>query len=406
MIFLLAWKNIWRNKRRSLITMASIFCAVFFALIMRSFQIGTFGHIIDNVVSSYTGYIQIHKKGYSDEKIINNCFDNNLQLTDSLKTIKNISLIVPRLESFALASIGTKTKGVMVIGINPKEENKLTKLKNKLTKGSYLSQNDRSVLVAKNLAHYLHIDVGDTIILLGQGYHGISAADKYPVKGILRFPSPDLNNKLVYMPLKTCQEFYSIGNKLTTLAINIKDKRHINKTVEQIKSKTNNNLYEVLSWKKILPNLVQLIDSKTYGSYIVIGILYLIIAFGVFGTILMMIMERKREIGLLIAIGMQKTKLVLIICIETIYIGLVGLLSGIAASIPIIFYGYYHPIKVAGDVGDMWQTYGFEPILVFSNQFYYFFNQCKVVSVIILLSILYPIYFISKVKVANTIKNN
>ena len=386
--------------------MASIFSAVFFALIMRSFQIGTFGHITDNVVLSYTGYIQIHKKGYSDEKIINNCFTNNRQLIDSLKTIKNISLIIPRLESFALASIGTKTKGVMVIGINPEKENKLTKLKNKIIKGSYLSNNDSCVLVAENLARFLHLDIGDTIILLGQGFHGISAADKYLVKGILRFPSPDLNNKLIYTTLKTCQSFYSAKNKLTTLAINIKDKRHINQILKQIKSKVNNSEYEVLSWKEILPELVQLIDSKTYSSYIIIGILYLIIAFGVFGTILMMIMERKREIGLLIAIGMQKIKLILIICIETIYIGLVGLFSGIAASIPIIFYGYYHPIKVTGDIGKMWLSYGFEPILIFSNQFYYFFNQCKIVFIIILLSILYPIYFISKIKVANTIKNN
>jgi len=115
----MAWRNIWRNKRRTYITLASLFFAIFFALIMRAIQIGSYANMVDNVVQAYTGYIQVHAKGYWDEKVINKTLESSDELVNIITSTDNVTGTIPRLESFALASAGLQTKGVMVVGINP-----------------------------------------------------------------------------------------------------------------------------------------------------------------------------------------------------------------------------------------------------------------------------------------------
>ena len=145
----LAWRNIWRNKRRTLLTAASVSLAIFLALIMRSMQSGVYSHIISNVVQSYTGYIQIHKKGYWDEKEdINNSFTLNDSLIQKLNSIANVSIYVPRLESFALASNDEQTKGVVLTGIDPDKEDRFTAISKKIVGDKYLSlDEDRKSVV-------------------------------------------------------------------------------------------------------------------------------------------------------------------------------------------------------------------------------------------------------------------
>jgi len=130
----IAWRNIWRNKRRTLITAASITFAVFIALVMRSFQLGTYSHMINNVVQAYTGYIQIQQANFKDDRTVENTFVLSDTLLDKINSVDNVTLAVPRFESFALASSGLQTKGVLVIGINPSNEIQLTKLDEKLVK--------------------------------------------------------------------------------------------------------------------------------------------------------------------------------------------------------------------------------------------------------------------------------
>ncbi len=156
-IIKIAWRNIWRNKRRTLITIASIMFALFFAIIMRGFQVGSYAKMKENAIESYSGYIQIQKKGYWDDKNINNVFPFDQQKIEDFESDSRIKNIIPRLESFALASSGDATKGVAVMGISPEKENRMTKIKSYLQQGEFIDTDDRSVLVAKELAEFLKI---------------------------------------------------------------------------------------------------------------------------------------------------------------------------------------------------------------------------------------------------------
>ena len=338
----LAWRNIWRNKRRTLITTSSILFALFFALILRSMQIGTYGHMFNNIVQVYTGYIQIHKIGYWNDRDINNTFSGNDSLQKVISKVDNVCGVVPRLESFALASSGQQTKGVAVVGIEPQKEDLMTHLAKKIVSGRYLNKLDSGVLVAAKLAKYLNIKVNDTLILIGQGYHGASAADKFPVRGILHFPSPDLDNQMVYMSLKGSQQFYSADNMLTSIAINLTNPDDVNNTYKDLKLLLKNK-YEIMKWQEILEDVVQQVEQKNVSGMIILSILYLVVAFGIFGTVIMMTAERVKEFGVLVAIGMQKSKLILITTIEMLIVGIMGIISGIALSLPIIVYFNFNP---------------------------------------------------------------
>ncbi|MEA3504246.1 MAG: ABC transporter permease [Bacteroidota bacterium] len=402
--FKIAWRNIWRNKRRSIITISSILFALFFALIMRAFQLGSYNNMVSNIVEAYTGYIQIHTDSYWEDKSINKALTYNNDILKKIQNTSGVKNAIPRLENFCLVSTGNTTKGAMVTGIDPELENSMTNLSEKLIKGEMLKSDDRAVIVAEQLAKFLNIDINDTIVLLGQGYHGVSAYDKLPVKGIIHFPSPELDNLMIYMPLKNAQYMFSCQNKITSISVNIDDLNDLKKISATIKNNLDTKTYEVMTWDELLPVLDQQIKSDSAGGIIMLLILYMIIGFGVFGTVMMMITERKREFAVMIAVGMSRFKLIFILFIEMIYIGLLGILSGITVSIPIILLGYYNPIPITGEMGQSLIDFGLEPIMPIAWKLGYFINQSISVAVIILIAIVFPIGSILKLNINNALK--
>ncbi len=389
-----------------MLTAASISLAIFLALIMRSMQTGVFSHIIDNIVQSYTGYIQVHKKGYWNEKEdINNSFKLNDSLINKINFIDNISIYVPRLESFAMASKDEQTKGVVLIGIDPYKENRLSSISKKIVSGRYLTDDDNGILVSKNLAKYLKLKVNDTLVLIGQGFEGTSAAGKYPVIGIIHFSSPDLDNRMVYMNLPVCQEFFGSENRLTSISFNLVDPDNIDKTYKEIKNAINSDQYEVMKWDEMLVEITQFIKSKNIGSYLLLGILYMIVAFGIFGTVLMMTSERIKEFGVMVSIGMQKSKLALIVVIEMIYIGITGILIGMIAATPIIYYFYSNPVRLSGDMAKTMEDFGMEPLLTVAFNSDIYITHSLLILLIVVFAIIYPVQKVMKLNVVNALRS-
>jgi len=476
----LAWRNIWRNKRRTLITSASIFFAVFFALVMRSFQLGSYDSMIKNIIESYSGYIQIQGLDYFDEPLIDNSIPYGKELEKTILSEKNIKMVIPRFQAHGLATNGESSKFAAVIGIDVEKENQINKLENKLVRyritskaieilkneknfpddiiemltkyenasysntqrllldiilsekeqelylktieevtafeGKYLTENSTGVLVADRLAKYLNLNIGDSIIIMSQGFQGVSAAGIYPIEGILKFPSPEFDNTMIYMPLKQAQLLYSAyetnENMVDTtfyvsyLSLNVKnsDDSDVINSTKNLNSLIDNSIYKALNWKEFNKELVQQINSDSMSGVVMLALLYLIIGFGVFGTVLMMTKERQREFGVMIAVGMQKRKLEIIVIIEMIIVGFIGVLSGIVASIPVILTGYYYPISLKGQMATMMEEYNMEPIMPMAWFDTYFINQTTVVLIIVILASLYPVLKIGKLKVINALR--
>ncbi|MGM0504098.1 MAG: ABC transporter permease, partial [Bacteroidota bacterium] len=207
--FKIAWRNLWRNKRRTLITVASIFFGVLISTIMSSLQDGTYGNMIDMMVKLSSGYLQVQHPEYQENKSINNTFSPTEEMLNKINTVDKVTSVSQRLESFALMSSGPNTRGGAVIGFEPDKDKHTSNLQNWMHKGRFLEKGDNGILLSYNIARHLGMEVNDTLVLISQGYHGVTAAGVYPVKGILKFATPQLNNIGVFMDISTAQEFYS-----------------------------------------------------------------------------------------------------------------------------------------------------------------------------------------------------
>jgi ABC-type lipoprotein release transport system permease subunit len=393
----LAWRNIWRNKRRTLITVASIFFGVLLSAYMTSMQEGSYDKMVEIVVKFYSGYMQVHNEDYWENKSINNSFDYDQALVGQIKKHPEIDFVIPRLESFGLASAGELTRGSAIFGIVPDIETQLTGIADKIVSGKYLQSTDDGVVIGEGLAKYLKLSLSDTLVIITQGYHGVSAAGKFPVRGIIKHVSPELNKSIIYMELKTCQSFLGAENKLTSLVVNVDDNDAMKRTLKKLKSEIQSP-FSVMNWEEMQPEVVQQIESDRAGGIIMKAILYVVIAFGIFGTIMMMIAERRREFGVMISIGMQKSKLSVILFFETLFIGLLGILSGMAVSLPMLFIQAKNPIPLTGETGKLMEDFGFEPYMFFSTAPEVFWQQAISVFVLTLLIGIYPMIASLRIK--------
>jgi len=400
--FLMAWKNLWRNRRRTFITLASIFFGVLLSTFMTSMQEGVYSKMIDNVVSFYTGYIQVHHPEYWDDKTIENTFVPPGDVVFMLERDENVSDIVPRLESFTLISYGENTKGAALIGIDPERENKVTGLKKWVKEGSYLKNGDDGILLAVNLAENIGIKVGDTLVLISQGYHGMSAAGLFPVRGILKFPSPQLNNLGGYVDIKAAQYFFSAPDRLTSLVMMVNDYTKVNQTRQRLQDAIGTEL-KLKTWDEIDPWTKNMIDADRAQGVVTKGILYLLVGFGIFGTIIMMVAERRKEMGVMVALGMQRYKLSKILFYETILIGLLGVMIGFIGSVPLINYFVHNPIPIAGETAEIYEQYGFEPVMYFSNELVVYLRQVLIIFIISVVVYIYPLVKILRLKVTKAL---
>ncbi|WP_277480539.1 ABC transporter permease [Catalinimonas alkaloidigena] len=395
MFLTLAWRNLWRNKRRTFITMASIIFAVLLAILLNSVKEGMLDKMQENVVSYYTGAVQVHKKGYWNEKTIDNTFEINSSHLQEILLDEKVNQLVPRLESFALAASEGFSRGCMVVGIAPEGESSVTSLEDKLIAGKYLEQQDRGVLLSEGLAEYLKISVGDTLVLIGQGFHGASAAGKYPIQGLVSFASPELNKLLVYLPIAEAQWLFAAEQRATALVLQIDDINNSQSVAQQLAASLGEE-YEFMSWQTMMPELDQIIQGERAENNIFLFVLYLLITFGIFGTILMMTVERQFEFGVLVAIGMRRLKLSSIVILENILIAILGALAGMLLSLPVVFYFYNFPIRITGELSEAYENFGFEPIFYFSVKPMIFYSQTVVVLCIALALSIYPMIKIGR----------
>lgn len=465
----MAQRNLWRNKRRTAITISSIFFAILLAIVMRSFQLGAYSLMIRNAIEQYYGYIRVQHPDYADDPSLENTFEHDERLQESISMTPNVRAVTSRLETFALASSGNITKGVLVLGIEPESEkrfsnpehflvryrltqdalDRLEKI-NALTaqtrevilahlgesftdsaklvrifedeqvsagelyrildatkvKGRFLRETDSGVVVSSRLATFLNVSAGDSLIMLSQGYQGASAAGVFPILGIIRIPNPDLDSRMVYMPLALAQNFTYSPNRIAYFAINLYNTSdEMQKaTTYSIQVRIADNELEVKTWKDLNRVLLQQIESDNQSGKAFLFLLYFVVFFGIFGTVIMMVHERLHEFGVLVAVGMNKLRLALTVVLEMLIMAFIGIALGYLVGLPVIHYYQNHPIRLTGEMAKMMMDMGFEPLMPMAPFGAYVVWQGVSILVMVILACLYPIRKILRFKVVDAIK--
>ena len=406
MILKIAWRNIYRNKKRSLITITSIFAALFLIILMRALQFGFYDKLIETVVESYAGYVEVHADGFWDNQNLDNSMEVDQRLINDIKSVEGVDNIVQRLQTFSLISMGNKTKGGVINGINISDEQKITDWNKKMISGTFKIEKNE-IIIGKGIAEYFDIKENDTLILYGQGYRGMMAAGKYPVKGVIDLKNPDLNKLGVFMNIETARNYVSSDEISTHIIVDKKqyyDEEIIANDLAQVLSKD----YEIMTWKETLPEIEQTITADNAGGVIMAFILYIIVVFGMFGTVLMMTEERTYEFGVLISLGMSRARLFGIIFIETIILSMIGVFIAIIITYPITFYYNLNPIDMATLMGEgadqMMEEMGFSPIAPMSIEWDIPLTHALVIFISSLLISIYPAIKISKLNPVKSMK--
>ena len=406
MIFKIAWRNIYRNKKRSLITITSVFAALLLIILMRALQFGFYDKLIETVVESYAGYVEIHADGFWDNQSLDNSMQVDQQLLDDIQSVEGVENIVQRLQTFSLISVGEKTKGGVINGINLSDEQKITDWNKKMVSGSF-DLGDNEIIIAKGIAEFFGISENDTLILYGQGYRGMMAAGKYPVKGVIDLKNPDLNKIGLFMTMESVRNYVSSDEISTHIIIGKEKYYDEGKIVEDLGLILSDN-YEVMTWKETLPEIEQTITADSAGGLIMAFILYVIVVFGMFGTVLMMTEERKYEFGVLISIGMSRIRLFGIILVETIILSMVGVVLAVMVTYPISIYYNINPIDMAILMGDgavqMIEEMGFSPMIPMSISWDIPLSHSLVIFIFSLLISIYPAIKISKLNPVKSMK--
>lgn len=393
LILRLAWRNLWRNKRRTFITAASVTFAVVLALVMESMNTGGHEQMINNTLRFGTGYLQIQDTAYYETPSL----DYGFYLEDSLQEKLNALLndqayAVPRIESFVLAAGEQQTRGALVTGIIPDLENRMNGFLRFIEKGRVFHSGSLEAVIGSGLARRLSLDLNDTLVIIGQGFQGMQAAGKYAISGIIVHPMEFVDNQMIYMDIHEASWLFALEDKVSHWLIMAESDKHARNIQRNFEPYLEGTGLTVHHWKELQPDLVKALAFDTVSGWIMQFILYVVIAFGIFGTVLTMTLERQKEFAILVSIGMKRSILAMQCFVETILISLIGVFCGLALGLPVIYYFHLNPIPLGEGLSDLMKEYGLEPYLPFSLSPSVFLFQGISMLVLTLIITTYPVW--------------
>jgi putative ABC transport system permease protein len=332
MLLKIAWRNIWRNKRRSLIVLSSVVVGVIAAIIVDGLSNGMLRQMLFNQINSSVSHIQIHKKGFNDNKTVQNYIPDYRKAVQVVKNNPSVKYYSERVITFGLLSSASNSSGVYINGVNPGQEQNVTDISKSIVEGSYLRGEGREIVIGKSLAEKLGVGIGDKVVAMSNTPDGSVGSDVFRVAGIYETFSSEFDRINIYIPIQKAQQMLNIGDNIHEIAIITANYEQANMVRNEIVSKLNGD-YEVLSYNDLLPTLVLQMDFYKETMLIFNFIIGLALIFGIINVMLMSVLERIREFGVLMSIGMKNTKIFTMIVTESFIIGLIGTVIGIGLGL-------------------------------------------------------------------------
>jgi ABC-type lipoprotein release transport system permease subunit len=391
MLFQIAWRNIWRNKSRSLVVISSIIIGVWAGIFILSFSWGMYKNNIDETVFKQLSHIQIHHPTFIEENDSKFTISNIDTIVGQLRADNRIAAISSRVISTGMISSPTTASGVKIYGIDPLSEVRQIALDESVREGAYFnSGKENEILIGEKLAKKLKIKLKSKVVLTFTNVQSELVSGAFRVGGIYRSKNISLDGVNVYVQQDHLRELLELKrSESNELAILLKDEEQL--LAVKNYSRTVVSKGKIEDWKELSPELGMIIESFNLYTYILTGIILLALTFGIINTMLMSVLERIRELGMLMAIGLNKRKIFLMIMLETFYLTLVGSPLGLLIG--------WLTVTLLGKIGinismfsEGLASYGFSsmiyPALDSQNYFIIAF-MCFITA---LLSAIYPAY--------------
>lgn len=398
----IAWRNIWRNRRRTILTLSAIAFACLLLVFMLSFQFGSYDVMINTAVRIHTGHLQVQTQDYQDKNDIRLVVKGYEEIGAILAGMPSVVGHTFRANAFSLASSEDRTYGIMVIGIDPEKEATVSTLESVVRHGNYLSQDDtNAALVGEILAANLNVTVGDEITILGQGRDGSIAATVVVVKGIYRSGQADFDRTSLQIPLQHFQDVYAMDNGVHEVVVVCDSLSDVGAVKQQACSEVATMDTEkplvVLDWKDLMPGLAQGIAFDLISGIIMYLLLVFVVAFSILNTFLMAVFERTREFGVMMAMGVTPGRLTRLLLLESTIMTGFGVIIGIILGCLITWYFQAHGIDLGG-ASEIMAEYGISGLLYPKLSILSATIGPTAVLLITFLSALYPTFKVRKLK--------
>ena len=329
-IFRLAWRNLWRHPRRTWLTMGAIVFSNVLLVFMISLQFGMYGLMIDNTLQAFTGHMQIQAPGYKDDVKIRQVVPDGVALAASMREGLDLESIAARGAAFALVSSEDRSYGIQIFGVEPQFEPRVSSIPGLTGQGRFLGPGDAAeVVIGSVLARNLRVDLGDELTLLGSGRDGSFAAGVVTVVGIFQSGIVEFDRSIAEVPLAYFQETFFMQGAVHEIVINTGNLD----TVDVVRRQAESLLPEdeqlvVHDWNALQPGLKQAIQADISSAFFMYAVLVVLVAFSVLNTQLMSVLERTREFGIVMALGLSPGKLGRLVLLETSLMGIQGLVLG------------------------------------------------------------------------------
>jgi len=344
MLLSLSWKNIWRNKTRSIIIIIAIVFGIIGGVGFTAFMNGLINERLEMAIGNEVSNLQIHNSHFQSNKEINDTIVEVSKLKSILDTCRKIKAYSLRLKLVSMINSANSGDGVMLNGIDPVREKAVTGIYKFIKEGDYFPDNRKNgIVIGEKLANKLKVKLRSKVVVMVQSTSGNIIRVAFKIVGIYQTSNSTFDGHNAY--IRTSDIAPIIGFSPQTaheIAISVYDDQQTENFESSITNKCNNQKTSIESWKTLMPELSLLTGFMNYMLYIFMSIIFLALSFGIINTMLMAVLERVREIGMLMAIGMNKTKIFLMIMLETIMLMLTGSFAGLVLSYMIVnIFGKY-----------------------------------------------------------------
>jgi ABC-type lipoprotein release transport system permease subunit len=340
-ILRLAWRNLWRQPRRTWLTVAAMVFSNALLVFLISIQFSTYGLMIDNTLQVFTGHIQVQAPGYKDDLKMRQFVPDVSSLASSLRRELGMETIAARAAAFALASSEERSYGLQIFGVETDFESLVSTIPGLVRNGRYLDDPDASeIVVGKVLARNLRVGLGDEITLLGSGRDGSFAAAIATVVGIFDSGVPDIDRSIAEVPLGFFQDVFYMEGAGHQVVIAAPDLDSVAAVRAQVEALVPASLV-VHDWDVLQPGLRQAIQADLSSAFFMYAVLVILVAFSVLNTQLMSVLERTHEFGITMSLGVAPGRLGRLVFLETAMMGLLGAgLGAIVGGVVTEWFGY------------------------------------------------------------------
>jgi len=350
----LAWRNLWRNRLRTSLTGSAIAFAVMLIVAAYSLQGGAMGAMADNATRLLSGHLQVQNAAYGGDPSLRNLVPDASAVARALAKVPGVTAVAQRAEGFALVSVGERSYGAQVIGVDPQTEPAVSSLPTLLVEGHYIERSTDAVIGAV-IARNLGIKVGDEFVVLGSKLDGGVAALSLNVAGIVATGSAELDRALVQMQLTAFQDEFGLGDQVHMIVARVADFERVEALVPAINTAiaplTTNGV--VLTWRQLMPEVAQTIQLKRASSLVMLGLVAVLVTFSIFNSFMMTVFERTREFGMLLAIGMRPAGIIGVLQIEAAWLALLGVSIGLLLGGSLMVAAEYIGIPLGDVAGEL-----------------------------------------------------